>query len=192
VQTVRIAVIGAGNIGGTLGAKWEAAGHEVVYGVRNPAGPGQASVSDSVTGTEVVVIAVPGAAAKDVIATLGPALVGKVLVDASNNVQGSGKLHALDDLPEGAHPVRAFNTLGWENFAEPVVAGVQADLFYAAQDGRPREVAERLIRDVGLEPVWLGGVEAFELVDSLTRLWFTLAFQRGLGRRLAFKLLVEP
>jgi predicted dinucleotide-binding enzyme len=192
VQTVRIAVIGAGNIGGTLGAKWEAAGHEVVYGVRNPAGPGQASVSDSVTGTEVVVIAVPGAAAKDVIATLGPALVGKVVVDASNNVQGSGKLHALDDLPEGAHPVRAFNTLGWENFADPLVAGVQADLFYAAQDGGPREVAERLIRDVGLEPVWLGGVEAFELVDNLTWLWFTLAFQRGLGRRLAFKLLVEP
>jgi 8-hydroxy-5-deazaflavin:NADPH oxidoreductase len=188
---MRIAVIGAGNIGRTLGAKWAAAGHEVVYGVRNPAGAGQASVSDAVTGTEVVLIAVPGTAAKDVLAALGPALVGKVVVDASNDVQG-GKLHALDDLPEGAHPVRAFNTLGWENFADPVVAGVQADLFYAAEDGRPREVAERLIRDVGLEPVWLGGVEALELVDSVTRLWFTLAFQRGLGRRLAFKVLVEP
>jgi 8-hydroxy-5-deazaflavin:NADPH oxidoreductase len=188
---MRIAVIGAGNIGRTLGGKWEAAGHQVIYGVRNPAGPGQASVSDAVTGTEVVLIAVPGAAAKDVLATLGPALVGKVVVDASNAVQGS-KLHALDDLPEGAHPVRAFNTLGWENFADPVVAGVQADLFYAAEDGRPREVAEGLIRDVGLEPVWLGGVEALDLVDSVTRLWFTLAFQRGLGRRLAFKVLAEP
>jgi predicted dinucleotide-binding enzyme len=188
---MRIAVIGAGHIGGTLGGKWEAAGHEVVYGVRNPAEPGQASVPDAVTGADVVLIAVPGAAAKDVLAMLGTALVGKVVVDASNDVQGD-KLHALDDLPEGAHPVRAFNTLGWENFADPVVAGVQADLFYAAEDGRPREVAELLIRDVGLEPVWLGGVEALELVDSVTRLWFTLAFQRGLGRRLAFKVLVEP
>jgi hypothetical protein len=42
---------------------------------------------------------------------------------------------------------------------------------------------------VGLRPVWLGGVETFDLVDSLTRLWFTLAFQRKLRRRLAFKLL---
>jgi hypothetical protein len=37
--------------------------------------------------------------------------------------------------------------------------------------------------------VWLGGVETFDLVDALTRLWFTLAFQRKLGRRLAFKML---
>jgi hypothetical protein len=36
----------------------------------------------------------------------------------------------------------------------------------------------------------LGGVDAFHLVDSLTRLWFTFAFQRKLGRRLAFKMLV--
>jgi predicted dinucleotide-binding enzyme len=182
---------GAGNIGRTLGGKWEAGGHEVVYGVRNPAGPGQARVPDAVAGTEVVLIAVPGAAAKDMLATLGPALVGKVVIDASNNVQGSGKLHALDDLPAGAHPVRAFNTLGWENLADPVVAGVQADLLYAAEEGQAHEVAEQLIRDVGLNPVWLGDVETFDVVDGVTRLWFTLALERGLGRRLAFKVLVE-
>jgi predicted dinucleotide-binding enzyme len=31
-----IAVIGAGNIGGTLGRTWAAAGHSVTYGARNP------------------------------------------------------------------------------------------------------------------------------------------------------------
>jgi predicted dinucleotide-binding enzyme len=125
---VRIAVIGAGTIGRTLGGKWEAAGHEVVYGVRHPGGPETASVADAVPGADVVLMAVPGAAAKDVLASLGPALAGKVVIDATNDVQGSGKLHALDELAEGAHPVRAFNTLGWENFADPIVAGVQADL----------------------------------------------------------------
>jgi predicted dinucleotide-binding enzyme len=109
---------------------------------------------------------VPGAAAKDVLASLGHALAGKVVIDASNDVQGSGKLHALDELAEGALPVRAFNTLGWENFADPIVAGVQADLLYAAEGGPAREVAAQLIRDVGLAPVWLGGVEAFELVTA--------------------------
>jgi len=114
-----------------------------------------------------------------------------VVIDATNDVQGTGKLHALDELAEGAHPVRAFNTLGWENFENPIVGGVTADLFYAAEEGRAKDVAERLIADVGLQPVWVGGVEAFDLVDSLTQLWFTLALRQGRGRRLAFKLLVD-
>ena len=70
-------------------------------------------------------------------------------------------------------------------------SGDTADLFYAAEEGRGKDVAERLIRDVGLRPVWVGGVEAFDLVDSLTQLWFTLALRQGRGRRLAFKLLVD-
>ena len=186
---MRIAVIGAGNIGRTLGGRWTAAGHDVVYGVRRPGEPDTASVGDAVPDADVVVLAVPGAAAKDVIASLGSGLAGKVVVDATNDVQGSGKLHALDEVADRAYPVRAFNTLGWENFAEPVVGGVQADLLYAADEGVAKDTAETLIRDVGLEPVWLGGVEAFDIVDSVTRLWFTLALQRKLGRRLAFKVL---
>jgi 8-hydroxy-5-deazaflavin:NADPH oxidoreductase len=70
-----------------------------------------------------------------------------------------------------------------------VFDGVAADLFYAAEEGHAKDVADKLIADVGLEPVWLGGVDAFDVVDSLTRLWFQLAFQRKLGRRLAFKML---
>ncbi len=190
VGALMVAVIGAGTIGRTLGAKWVAAGHEVVYGVRSPGAPGTAPIADAVARAEVMVLAVPGAAAKEVLAALGTALAGKVVIDASNDIAGSGKLHALDELTDGAHPARAFNTLGWENFADPVIDGVTADLFYAAEEGRAREVADRLIADVGLRPVWLGGFEAFDLVDSLTQLWFTLAFQRKLGRRLAFKMLV--
>lgn len=188
-QAMRIAVIGAGNIGRTLGGKWTAAAHDVVYGVRRPGEPGTASIADAVAGAEIVLLAVPGAAAKEVVTSLGSGLAGKVVVDATNDVQGSGKLHALDELADGAHPVRAFNTLGWENFAEPVVGGVTADLLYAAEEGVAMDTAERLIRDVGLVPVWLGGVDAFDIVDSVTRLWFTLALQRKLGRRLAFKVL---
>ena len=190
-DAMRIAVIGAGNIGRTLGARWVTAGHQVVYGVRSSGAPDTAPVADAVAPADVVALAVPGAAAKDIIAALGQALAGKVVIDATNDIQGAGKLHALEELTDGAHPVRAFNTLGWENFADPVIDGVQADLFYAAEEGRATEVSDRLIADVGLRPVWLGGVEAFDLVDSLTRLWFTLALRRGHGRRLAFKMLVE-
>ena len=152
VGALEIAVIGAGNIGRTLGAKWATAGHQVVYGVRSPGAPDTASVPDAVARAEVVLLAVPGAAAKDVLAALGTALAGKVVIDASNDIQGTGKLHALAELTDGAHPVRAFNTLGWENFADPDFDGVTADLFYAAEEGNAKEVADRLIADVGLRP----------------------------------------
>jgi len=106
---MRIAVIGAGNIGGTLGDKWTKAGHEVVYGVRQPSQEDQRSPADAVAGADVVVLAVPGPAAKDVIRSLGASLAGKVVIDATNDMQGSGKLHALDELNDAAHPARAFN-----------------------------------------------------------------------------------
>ncbi len=187
---MKIAVIGAGNIGRILGEKWRAAGHDVVYGVRSPGEPGTASPSDAVAGADVVLLAVPGAAAKEVLASLGSALAGKVVVDATNAGR-SGTLHSLDDVRAGAHRVRAFSTLGWENFADPVVEGVQADLLYAADGDEAHKAAEELIRDVGLRPVYVGGAETFDVVDGVTRLWFTLALQRGLGRRLAFKVLSE-
>lgn len=65
---MRIEVIGAGNVGRALGGGWARAGHQVVYGVREPeAGKyadlaGEAEV-DSVTkaaaGADVVVLATP-------------------------------------------------------------------------------------------------------------------------------------
>jgi predicted dinucleotide-binding enzyme len=187
---MKIAVIGAGKIGRTLGGAWGNAGHDVVYGLRSPGGPGAASIPDAVAGADVVVFAIPGPAAKAVIASLGQGLDGKVVIDATNDVQGTGALHALGGLGDGAQPVRAFNTLGWENFADPIFDGVTADLFFAAEAGRARDVAEQLISDVGLRPVWVGGLDSVEIVDSLARLWFTLVFQRKLGRRLAFKMLI--
>jgi 8-hydroxy-5-deazaflavin:NADPH oxidoreductase len=188
---MKIAVIGAGRIGRTLGGAWAAAGHDVVYGVRSPAEPGERSVEAAVPEADVVVLAVPGGVARDVVGRLGTALAGKVVVDATNDVAGGGELNALGALPDEAEPVRAFNTIGWECMADPIVGGQQADMLYAAEPGRPKDVAERLISDVGLRPVYVGGADAFGVVDSVTRLWFTLVFQRGLGRRLAFKVLVD-
>src|SRR5476649_2044369 len=103
---MRIAVIGKGNIGGTLGGKWVAAGHEVVFGVRSPCAPGTAAITDAVGQPEVIVLAMPGAAAKDLLGSLAGALAGKVVIDATNDMTGTGKLNALDELADGAHPVR--------------------------------------------------------------------------------------
>jgi len=50
---------------------------------------------------------------------------------------------------------------------------------------------ERLIGDVGLRPVWLGGPEEVEIVDGLLRVWFTLVVRQHRGRHLAFTLIED-
>ena len=101
---MKVAVIGAGNIGGTLGSKWAAAGHDVVYGVRSPGAPGSAAIADAVAVAEAVVLAVPGAAAKEVLASLGTALAGKVVIDATNDVQAQAGSTRSTSWPTGHTP----------------------------------------------------------------------------------------
>jgi 8-hydroxy-5-deazaflavin:NADPH oxidoreductase len=188
---MRIAVIGTGNIGGTLGARFRAAGLDVVYGVRGAAGQGPggaaaAPIGAALDGADVVLLAVPGPAVPDFMREHGAALGGKVVVDATNRIGGTGHdgRDAITSGAAGVGYVRAFNTLGWENFAEPPTG---AAMFYAA-DPAAREIAEQLIHAVGLEPVYVGGPEATGTVDGLLPLWFALVQQSGGQRKLAFRL----
>lgn len=203
---MRITVIGAGNIGGTLGGKWAAQGHEVVFGVRDPGAEkvrtllekiGHGATADGIANAlaeaEVVLFAIPGSAMPATVGQLGPKLNGKILIDATNSV-GKSPMHQLEPLRQAApdSPLfRAFSTLGWENFAEPLMGGVQIDLFYCGASETPQAVVDRLISEIGLRPVHIGGLDKAGIVDALTQLWFTLALQQGRGRRLALKMLTE-
>jgi predicted dinucleotide-binding enzyme len=188
---MRIAVIGTGHIGGTIGEKWRAAGHDVRYGARSaPAeGPGGALVlpfADALADAEVVLLAVPGSAVAGVLASRGPALAGKVVIDATNNI-GAPEVNsrsAVTAAAPGASYARAFNTLGWENFADPLPG---ANLFFAAADGA-RAITEELITAVGLEPAYLGDADASGTVDGLLPLWFALVRQHGGNRKIALRI----
>jgi 8-hydroxy-5-deazaflavin:NADPH oxidoreductase len=188
---MKIAVIGRGNIGGTLGSKWSAAGHDVVYGARGGSGdgPGGAPVrgiGDALEGADVVVLAVPGAVVPDVVNDHGDALAGKVVIDAVNRMGGGAEYDSralIADAAPSARYVRAFNSLGWENFADPLPG---ANLFFAA-DPEARAVAEELITAVGLEPACLGDADATAAVDGLLPLWFALVKQNGGNRKVALR-----
>jgi predicted dinucleotide-binding enzyme len=189
-RDMQIAIIGTGRIGGTLGQKWRKAGHEVVYASRNPRddGPGGApvvEVGQAIAGADVVVFAIPGPAVAEVVAEHGAALAGKVVVDATNRMGGpvvNNRTEIVAAAPDAKY-VRAFNTLGWENFAEPLA---DADLFFAA-DPEARAIAESLIEAVGLRPQYLGDGEAATTVDSVLPLWFALTKQRGGNRKVALR-----
>ncbi len=201
---LRIAVLGAGNIGGTLGRKWAAAGHQVAFGVNDPAGARAQAlraelgnkvtigpVADALDAGNVVVMAFPGAAMDETITTYAAQLDGKIIIDAANRM-GGGPMNSFATFQArtpNARVFRAFNSLGWENYADPVFKGVQADLFYCGPDGDAREMVEQLITDVGLRPMRLGDIDQVGLVDSVSQLWFALALRQGKGRHLAFKVL---
>jgi len=203
MATLRIAVVGAGNIGGTLGRKWVAAGHEVALGVRDTgderaralrAELGErtrvATIPDAVAGADAVLLAVPGKVAAETAAGLGAALDGRIVIDATNNIgaPAANSVAAIQAAAPGAHVFRAFNIYGWENFADPMYDGVQADLFYAGPEGGAGATVEALIAAVGLRPVRLGGSDQAGLTDDLLRIWFTL-MRGGRGRHMALKLL---
>lgn len=183
-------MLGAGNIGRTLAEGWARAGLDVRVGARDP---GRAAdqvaapvvgLDEAVARGDTVVLAVPAPALDELVGEHADVWPGKVVVDATNRVgadvlNGRALFHRLD-----VQYCRAFSTVGWEVLADPVIGGVTADLFYCAPDPA-RAGIEQLITALGLRPVHLGDDGATEVVDGLTRVWFTLAFERGHGRRVA-------
>jgi 8-hydroxy-5-deazaflavin:NADPH oxidoreductase len=189
---MRIAVIGTGHIGGTLGKKWHAAGYDVAFGGRvatadGPGGLPIQEIADALINADVVLLAVPASAVAGLVSGFAPALAGKIVIDATNNI-GAAEVNcraAIKAAVPDAPYARAFNTLGWENFADPAEG---ADLFFAA-DPEARAAAEELITATGLGPAFVGGADAAGTVDGVLPLWFSLVQQSGGNRKIAFRVL---
>src|SRR5262245_14811361 len=93
---MKIAILGSGSVGSTLGRGWAAKGHEIVFGVRDPKGARArdavkaagakaraASLKEAAAAGEVVLVATPYDAAEEALRAAGP-LAGKVVIDATN------------------------------------------------------------------------------------------------------------
>lgn len=198
---MKISIIGAGKVGSTLGKKWGEAGHKIAFGVRDPHDTKYAELSnvgklttiaESIEDADIVVLSLPGSAVADFVIQQGKSLSGKIVIDATNNPRSPvmNNLDVLAAQAPQANLVRAFSTLGWENFATPRLNNHQIDLFYCGH-APSRPIADQLISEIGLRPVYLGGLDATPAVDGMTRAWFALVFEQGKSRRIAFKLLEE-
>lgn len=195
---MNVTLIGAGGIGQTLGGAWDAAGHRVRFGVRDPARypdlPEAATVAEAVSDASVVVLAVPGKALPELLAEHASVLDGLLVIDATNSVEAVA-LHQLPLLTSAlpsARIARAFCSVGREVMAEPVIDGSVADLFWCGPDGPDGAVVSQFIADVGLRPIRIGGLDSVAVLDGVTRLWFALAFAQGYGRHHALRVLGAP
>ncbi len=205
---MQIAIIGAGKVGTTLGRGFAHAGHDVVYGVRNPADPKHSGVADlrqtveaiatAASAADLVLLTTSWAGAQEALTAAGN-LSGKVLVDATNPI-GPGMVltHGTSDSgaeqvarwAPGAMVVKAFNSVGMEVMANPRFGDARALLFICGDDVGACERAASLARDLGFDPVRLGPLVRARIIEPAALLWITASavvgtreFAWGLLRR---------
>lgn len=199
---MNIGIIGAGDVGGTLGRLWATKGHSIMYGARDVQSANVrtalgasgknaqvGSTAEAVAFGEVVVIAVPHNALRDVIATGGD-WNGKIVIDAVNyfgTVTEGSVGQEIAHLAAGAKVVKAFNTLGAEWFATPKWGDITLSMYICGDDPLAKSVVAGLTEELGFDVVDCGGLENSILLENLARLWVTLS-RSGMGRDFAFVL----
>lgn len=179
-KSTRIGIIGSGKVGGAIGRTWVNGGHEVMFSSRNldsdkalaselGRGARAGTPKEAASFGEVVLIAVPYGAVPDLGKSLGAELKGKIIIDASNPfpardgdiatwARDKGAGLASAELLPGTRIVRAFNAIGAARMGSAHEAPGKIGMPIAGDDKEAIAVASRLIRDVGYEPVLIGGL----------------------------------
>jgi len=208
---MNIGIIGSGNVGGTLGKRWAQAGHQVVFGSRNPGSGAMrqlaaeagataraASFHETVEASEVLLLATPWPATQPALEGLGD-LTGKVLMDATNpllpNLAGvefgttTSGAEQVAGWARGAKVVKAFNTVGYNIMANPAFGLGRPVMFYCGDDAGAKKIVKPLVDGLGFESIDAGPLSQARLLEPLALLWISLALFHGQGREFAFSLL---
>jgi predicted dinucleotide-binding enzyme len=203
---MKIAIIGAGNVGSALGGALIKAGHSVSFGVRdaqsakvqkavNTPGASILSIEEAAKNADAILISTP----PDIIVSLVPQLgevKNKIIIDATNSVRTRPEpyataYHAIKALTGSEKVVKCFNTTGFENMANPVYPAFGAiDMFYAGSDAASKTIVQQLAKDIGFAECWdFGGDDKVELLEKFALSWINLAIMQGHGRNIAFKVI---
>jgi predicted dinucleotide-binding enzyme len=190
-------MIGAGNVGRALGKAWQKTGHEIRYGLRNPADPKHADLApgklmapaEAVRESEIVVLATPWQETENAIKALG-GLAGKIVIDCTNplgmGVDGLGlvlghRMSGGEFVAQWARPAavfKAFNTTSAANMADNAAYPSRPTMFVAGDDGARKQQVMDLARDIGFEPVDAGPLKNARLLEPLAMLYVD-QLQRG-------------
>jgi 8-hydroxy-5-deazaflavin:NADPH oxidoreductase len=212
-----VGVLGTGVVGQRLAAGFRGRGHEVRIGSRDPdkpelrewlagegAGIHAGTFAEAAAMGELVVLAVLGDAAEQVIADAGPeSFAGKVVIDAMNPLDFSGgfppKLSISGEdslgervqraLPE-AKVVKAFNIIGNPYFVDPSFSEGRPTMLIAGDDADAKRTVTDLLADFGWSDVVdLGGIEGSRELEAICIAWVKIGGSRGAWDH-GFKLLV--
>jgi predicted dinucleotide-binding enzyme len=211
---MKLAIIGAGDVGGTLGAAWaKKGGHDVFFGVTNPrsdktqallrqigAMARAGTAAEAAAFGDVIVLATPWPAAEAAIRSMGD-LKGRIVLDCTNPLamgadglgleigHGISGGEKVQGWAAGASVFKTLNTTGFSNMAEPAFDGVKSVMFIAGDDVAAKPKVLALVGELGFETVDAGPLRIARLLEPHAMLWIHLALNRGFGRDWAFALL---
>jgi hypothetical protein len=170
---MKITVIGRGNVGGGLAARWRRAGHDVTE---------LGSDGGDASGSDAVLVAIPSSAIEDAftkVTGIGDAAV----IDATNafteREEGFESLAHQIKSHVGGPVAKSFNCNYAALYDEIDGQRVRPGGLYAAEEGAI-EVVEQLIGDAGYDPVSAGGLENARLLED--HLSFMGAISGNIGR----------
>ena len=208
---MKVAIIGAGNVGGTLGTAWaQKAGHEIFFGVTSPKSDktqallktlgskaNAGTAAEAAAFSDVIVLTTPWTAAEAAIRAMGN-LSGKVILDATNPLtrgadgitlaigHSSSAGEKVQEWARGASVFKTLNTTGFGNMANPVYGGVKSVMFVAGDDAANKPKVIDLVAALGFDVIDAGPLRNARLLEAHAMLWIDLALQRGQGRDWAF------
>jgi 8-hydroxy-5-deazaflavin:NADPH oxidoreductase len=208
---MKIAVIGAGNVGGTLGKGWAKKGHDIFFGVRHPQedktrqlvqsiGPkAQAgTITEAAAFGEVVVLATAWQGTEAAIKQAGD-LSSRVVIDCTNPLTPDFSALELGFSTSGAEQVaqwakgakvfKAFNTTGYNIMADPIIKGTRTVMFICGDDEATKPAVLALASDIGFDAIDAGKLVQARLLEPWAMLWISLAFGGNVGREFGFALL---
>jgi 8-hydroxy-5-deazaflavin:NADPH oxidoreductase len=208
---MRVGILGSGLMGGKLGTIFVRAGHDVVFSyarereklerlARDSGGVARAGTpAEAARDADALLLAVHWSRVDDVLKQAGD-LSGKVIVTCSLPMSAddtelvvahtsSGAEELAKKVPS-ARVVAAFGTVPSEvlfSVFETAAAGHRPSLLYCGDDAHAKTVAERLIRDVGFEPLDAGPLRIARFTEPFTLLIARLAYEGDDGPAVAYR-----
>jgi predicted dinucleotide-binding enzyme len=209
---MKLGIIGSGNIGTGIGSWAAKLGYEVTFSAKNDAGgktaalaaghgAKAASVRGAVETADLVLLAVPYEAVKEVLKEIRPLLGGKTVIDATNALSPdfssltlgftTSAAEEIARLIPDAHVVKAFNTVFAQIYASqnPKIQDKAISVFVAGDNKEATEKVQGLISKMGFDVVNAGPLKSARNIEPLAMMNISLGYGQGLGTTIGFALL---
>ena len=209
---MKVAIIGAGNVGTALATSIARAGHDVIITSRDPedaasaaaASGARVALSNAAAAAEADVV-IPAVSFQDVAAVaseIAAPAAGKPVVDVTNRIgfgadgpeidTTSSNAEALVTLLPKSFVVKAFNTLFASSQVDPVTDGIQLDGFVAGDDPSAKAKVLELVRSIGLRPIDVGPLVRARQLEGLAFLNMALNIVNRGSWQSGWKLVAAP